>query len=113
MNAPPGWYRPASGSTRVPPPGRSATAMMWPVPACTATMAAAAGWPATALAAARCTPASMVVRTAVPRVKSHCLSTLTWWPAWFSAITSVPAAPASLRWYTFCRPDAPIVVPGR
>ena len=55
----------------------------------------------------------MVVRTAVPFVPSHCLSTATWWPPWFSAITSVSAEPASLRWYTSCSPDTPTVVPGR
>ena len=87
--------------------------MTCPVDACTATMAAAAGWPATALVAARCTPASMVVRTAVPWVPTHFLSTATWWPAWFSAMTSVSAEPASRRWYTFCSPDTPTVVPGR
>ena len=71
---------------------------MCPLDACTAMMAAAEDWPASARSAAVCTPPSMVVRTGVPGCPSHFFSTATWCPAAFSATIMVCGVPASMRW---------------
>ena len=78
-----------------------------------ATIAAEPPADCSALLAASCTLALMVVRTSVPLCPAQRCSTETTWPAAFSATTSVVGEPTSMRWNDCCSPDSPTVVPGR
>src|SRR5580692_11247563 len=114
VNAWPGSYFPYKGLIPgMPLTPRDATASTWPEAGEMATIAAEFPTDCSALLAACCTLALMVVWTSVPLRPVQVCSTETTWPVAFSATTSVVGEPTSVRWNACCSPDSPTVVPGR